>query len=95
MSEEKWIDDVLNSLEGADHARAPQDAFEGIQQQINDQERSQKKNYQWIGVAAVILMVLCANALLLTDYFVSEEVAEYEQEYPEMISNYTLYEDEW
>ncbi len=94
MSEEKWIDDVLQSLEGANSAKAPKDAFENIKQKIIE-DKPTKQSFQWIGVAAVILIVLCSNALLLNDYFLTEEVAEIEQEYPELISNYTLYDDEW
>lgn len=93
MSEEKWISDVLNSLEGAESAKAP-DVFGDIQQKIS-QEQPKKQTFQWVSVAAVILIVLCSNVLILNDYFRAEDVSDYQDEYSELISNYTLYEDEW
>lgn len=95
MSEEKWINDVLNSLQDADRPNAPQQTFEGIQQRIIDQGKQQTSNYRWMGVAAMIVLVICSNVLLLSSYYQSEEVTDYEEEYPEIISNYRLYEDEW
>ncbi len=93
MSEEKWIINVLNSLEGVEQAKAP-DVFDDIQQKIA-QEQPKKQTFQWVSVAAVILIVLCSNVLILNDYFLSEDTSAYEEEYSELISNYTLYEDEW
>lgn len=93
MSEEKWIDDALSSLEDADRAKAPTDVFEDIEQQIAKQQLPKPK-YQWMAVAAIILLVVCSNVLLLDNYLQEEEISDYPDEYPEVISNYTLYEDE-
>lgn len=94
MKEETWIDKSLNSMEDAERASAPDGLFSRIQDEIESPVYGTKRNRSWVGIAAAILIVLCSNALIVTNYLDTSESDYNQEEYPEMISDFTLYTNE-
>lgn len=88
---EKWKDEIIDSLQGMERAKAPADTFLKIQEKINSEKTPKGK--QWMAVAASIVLVLCANVLFISNYTSSPIISENQTEaYLSIISNFNLYE---
>jgi len=85
----------MNSLDGIEEARPPKDGLLKVKEKI-DQQKSKnltKQPSQWMAVAAVILLLFCANIFVVSDYFKYQENAEQvSTSYSGMISNFNIYE---
>jgi hypothetical protein len=65
MDKNRWIDEVMNSLEGAQRAEAPPMLFEKIVSRINKARvEVLPSKVVWLA-AASILIIISANVLLL------------------------------
>ncbi len=92
---EEWKDKVIGSLSGMERATPPADAFHKIQRRLTNRIRPAAENQrQWLAVAAVILMVVSSNVLLLSNYFNEEPQLSPTSEYSGMITSYNLYDNE-
>ncbi len=92
---EEWKDKVMDSLTGLERAKPPVDGFQGIQRKLAHRSKNGDGNRrQWMAVAAVILMVISSNVILVTNYLKSDQQSSITSEYPEMITSYNLYENE-
>ena len=97
---EDRVKKVLNSLEGVQKAKAPHDGFSKIQQRLAAQRQGTELGHQssrraWIKVAAVIALVVSSNIWVVSNYLSSQEFSSEESSsYPQVVSNYNLYDDE-
>lgn len=92
---EAWKNKIMNSLEGMEDAQPPKDSLLAIKKKLADQRRnkSAKNPSQWMAVAAVMLLLVCANVFVLTNYFAYQETAEQvESTYTGLITDYNIYE---
>lgn len=100
MKKEKRIEEVMNSLEGFQKPKVPQNGFRKIQQELADQRQQQPQikqpsRYGWIKVAAVIALVLCSNIWVVSEYLTSDEGAASEAGgYSQITNDFNLYEYE-
>ncbi len=86
---ENWKNQILNSLEGLERANPPADVLQKIQQKIKEQNEANKR--QWLAVAAAVIIVACANILLITNYDANHSYEEPQKDYSELVSDYSLY----
>ncbi len=95
MDREKWIEKKLESINRMERAKAPDGAYSKIQQRISVQKSgTSKSGFRWMAVAAVILIALCSNAIIVSNYLSSSEVVEPQNEDLYVISDFSLYENE-
>ncbi len=95
MSKEKWLEEKLESITRIDRAKAPEGTFTKIQQKISIQKSEHiKPSFGWIAVAAIILLAISSNAIVISNYFSGSEVQEPQYEDLYMISDFSLYENE-
>ncbi|RNC85761.1 MAG: hypothetical protein ED557_03015 [Balneola sp.] len=89
---EQWKDKILASANGIQKATPPEDAFSKILDKI-DQDRAEVRisKVQLVAAAAILLITMCVNILLISSQFNSEEPTESTAEYSEIISSYNLY----
>ncbi|MEQ8711959.1 MAG: hypothetical protein RIC80_03025 [Cyclobacteriaceae bacterium] len=92
---EDWKDKIIGSLSGMDRAKPPTDAFTEIRRKLANRTKPKEQNQRhWLAVAAVILMVISSNVLLLSNYLNDEQQPSYTSEYSGMITSYNLYDNE-
>lgn len=92
---EAWKNKVLNSLEGVEEVRPPEGNLLKIKEKIRERKSKelQKQQSQWMPVAAVIVMLLCANVFVVSNYFeYQEDTEQVSDSYSEMISDFNIYE---
>ncbi len=100
MKQENRVNEVMNSLEGIQKAKAPHDGFAKIQQKLAEQRKQQttirrQPQHGWMKMAAVISLVVCANIWAVTNYWQSDTmVSDNSGSYPQIVSDYNLYENE-
>lgn len=93
MKKEDDLNRILNSLQGIKRAKAPNGAFNGIQQKLADQRKEQPKpERSWLGVAAVILIIVCSNAVVIAKYYGEESTTTSQMESSELITDLNLYQ---
>ena len=93
---EAWKDKVISSIGGIERATPPADTFKSIQRKLNNRSKHEEQNQRlWLAIAAVILMVICSDVILLSDYLSEESLASYSTEYSAMITSYNLYDNEY
>lgn len=92
---EAWKNKVLNSLEGVEEVRPPEGNLLKIKEKIRERKSKeiQKQQSQWMPVAAVIVMLLCANVFVVSNYFeYQDDTEQVSDSYSEMISDFNIYE---
>ena len=95
MDKEKWIEEKLDSLTKMERVKAPEGAFVKIKQRISEQNKGNSNTgFRWVAVAAVILIAISFNAVIISDYLSPSEVIESQSDYPYVISEFSLYENE-
>ena len=90
---EDWKDDILNSVRGMQKLDPPQDTFSKIQKKIRNQQPSQGSGFEWVAVAATISIIVLSNLLFINFYLKQGREASIDESYPELVSNYNLYEN--
>ena len=92
MKEESRIDKVMNSLEGVERAAVPDHVFSNIKGSLTDQqETTNGSGYQWLAVAAVIVLVVCSNLLMISNSINIEQPTDVQGDYSLTI-NLDLYQ---
>ncbi|MDF9799317.1 hypothetical protein OKW21_004580 [Catalinimonas alkaloidigena] len=100
MKQEDRVKKAMDSLDGIQRAKAPEQTFAKIQKKLADQRkekaaRHQPSRFAWVKVAAVIAMVLCSNIWAVTNYLASESMtAEERGDYSQIVTDFNLYENE-
>lgn len=99
MERKNRIEEVMNSLEGIQKAKAPRDGFAKIQQKLANQRREQptlsKPDYGWMKVAAVIALVVCSNVWAVSNYWGADRATSADASaYPQLVTDFNLYENE-
>ncbi|GEO21470.1 hypothetical protein [Cyclobacterium qasimii] len=92
---EAWKNKIMNSLEGMEEVQPPKDGLLKIKEKIKDQKSKgvTKEPSQWMAVAAVIVMLLCANVFVVSDYFkYQDNTEEVSTPYSGMISDFNIYD---
>ncbi|GAB3007753.1 hypothetical protein GCM10027284_27410 [Cyclobacterium sediminis] len=92
---EAWKNKVVNSLEGMEEVRPPEGNLLKIKEKIKERKSKelQKQQSQWMPVAAVIVMLLCANVFVVSNYFeYQDDTEQVSNSYSEMISDFNIYE---
>ena len=92
---EAWKNKVLNSLEGVEEVRPPEGNLLKIKEKIRERKSKeiQKQQSQWMPVAAVIVMLLCANVFVVSNYFeYQDDTEQVSDSYSEIISDFNIYE---
>ena len=92
---EAWKNKIMNSLEGIEDAQPPKDSLLAIKKKLGDKKRRKLtiEPSQWMAVAAVMLLLVCANVFVLDNYFATQESTEQvESTYTGLITNYNIYE---
>ncbi|MDO6437850.1 hypothetical protein Q4534_10545 [Cyclobacterium sp. 1_MG-2023] len=92
---EAWKNKILNSLEGVGEVRPPEGNLLKIKEKIRERKGKelQKQQSQWMPVAAVIVMLLCANVFVVSNYFeYQEDTEQVSGSYSEIISDFNIYE---
>lgn len=93
LHKDEWIEATLNSLEGIERVKAPAAAFEQIQQKLAEERKShQESRYQWMGIAAAIALIVCANVFVISSTLKGESLPEDGGGYAQITSAYNLYE---
>lgn len=98
MKREKSVNDIMNSLDSIQRAKAPADGFVKIQQKLADQRKSsiepkKQTNFGWLKVAAVIAFVVCSNAWAVSNYLTSDLQSENtgSDSYSQITTDFNLY----
>lgn len=75
-AKEQWIEAVINSMEGADRAKAPNGLFSKISAEAISQIQSSIpiRKLRWIAAAAAVLLVLNVFAIRQFKGIQSEEI---------------------
>ena len=101
MKKENRVLEVLDSLEGIERARAPEDGFTKIQQKIAKQRpgdiigESSTKSNDWLKVAATVTLLICFNAAVVTNYLYPEDSVTNEiSDYTQLLTDFDLYSGE-
>jgi type II secretory pathway component PulL len=92
---EAWKNKVLNSLKEVEEIRPPEGNLLKIKEKIRERKSKeiQKQQSQWMPVAAVIVMLLCANVFVVSNYFeYQDDTEQVSDSYSEMISDFNIYE---
>lgn len=92
---EAWKNKVLNSLKEVEEIRPPEGNLLKIKEKIRERKSKeiQKQQSQWMPVAAVIVMLLCANVFVVSNYFeYQDDNEQVSDSYSEMISDFNIYE---
>ncbi|WP_339926252.1 hypothetical protein [uncultured Cyclobacterium sp.] len=92
---EAWKNKIMDSLQGMEEVHPPKDSLLAIKKKLADQKRSKmaKNPRQWMAVAAVMLLLVCANVFVLNNYFTYQESTEQvESAYTGLITNYNIYD---
>lgn len=97
QDKEKWIDDKMNSLEGIGSAKAPEQLFAKIEQQVFQPETKLVAFSQWRAAAAIALLFLAFNfwaigrQVQLQETTAGESVINTEYT-PTLVSDFKLYD---
>lgn len=100
MKKEDHVNRSMNSLEGMQRAKAPQDTFSKIQQKLADQRKLQRSAEQqtsngWMKIAAVITLVVASNIWAVSNYWESDNMTTTESYgYAQLITDFNLYDNE-
>ncbi|MBI0401510.1 hypothetical protein [Cyclobacterium marinum] len=92
---EAWKNKVLNSLDGVKEVRPPEGNLLKIKEKIKERKSKEihKQQSQWMPVAAVIVMLLCANVFVVSNYFsYQNDTEQVSDSYSDMISDFNIYE---
>ena len=93
MNKKDRIEKIMHSVGGMQSAKAPAGTFSKIQQKLADQRKEQERSsYRWLGVAAVILLVICSNVIIVSNYY-SNESRSWQGDYLQLTSDFNLYEN--
>ncbi len=89
---EEWKDNVLASAGGKKSVSPPEDTFSKIIDKIEQNQTEVRiSKFQLVAAAAILLITVCVNILLISGQFSSEEPIESTSEYSEIFSSYNLY----
>lgn len=95
VDKEKWLEEKLGIITKIERAKAPEGTFTKIRQKISKQnDEHSKPRFEWVAVAAVILLAVSSNAIVVSNYFSISEVFEPPKKDPYVISEFSLYENE-
>ncbi|MBU2914089.1 MULTISPECIES: hypothetical protein [Reichenbachiella] len=99
MDKDNRINEIMNSLEGIQRAKAPAGGFAQIQQRlVNDHQANvtqAKSGFGWMKVAAVVAMVISMNIWAVSNYFDSYSAGTNNTDgYSQLITDFNLYGDE-
>ena len=96
MIMEDWTDKVIGSLSGLERAKPPVAGFGNIQRKLAARSLANNSDQgrQWMAIAAVILMIVSSNVVLLSNYLSEEQQSYTTSEYPDMITSYNIYDNE-
>ncbi|UXX79195.1 hypothetical protein N7E81_17720 [Reichenbachiella carrageenanivorans] len=91
---EEWKDKIMNSLDGMEKAQPPKDRLQKIQAAIAQQHHISvsPKGLSWMAVAAVILLVICSNVMVVTHYFDQTSNISAFETYVPLTANFNIYE---
>ncbi|TRX49027.1 hypothetical protein FNH22_27735 [Fulvivirga sp. M361] len=93
MNKKDRIEEIMHSVGGMQRAKAPADAFSKIRQKLADPPKEQEtSSYRWLGVAAVILLVICSNVVIISNYYSNESWSQH-SDYLQLTSDFNLYEN--
>ena len=71
---EKWIEDVFQSMKGAQRAKPRPELFNKIENQIYSSNAKIIQNFQWRSYAAAVILLLLINTMALISYNKNREV---------------------
>jgi len=98
MKREDRVSGIMTSLDEIKRAKAPKDSFAKIQQRLADQRKqantAQGANLNWMKIAAVITLILASNTWVVSNYFSTTQMPTDSTNYPQIVANFNLYEDE-
>ena len=97
MNSEDHINDILNSLDGMQRAKAPQDGFAMVQQKLATQKTttgSGTSKMVGLRVAAAASLIVCANALALSNFISHESDSREAGGYSQLTTDFNLYDYE-
>lgn len=95
---DKWIEDVLGSMQGSQRAKPNPELYEKIERQLEAPETKIVPMRQWRYAAVAAVLVLVFNAFALrqvvqtNDFSVGEMVVSSDDSGQSLISNYKIYE---
>jgi hypothetical protein len=89
---EQWEDTILKSMEGAERAKAPKNAYSNILKEINQQNKP-GKNRQWIAIAAAITLIALTNVAFISNYYSGSNGLEQQSGYSSLVSDFNLYDE--
>lgn len=91
---EQWKNNILSSLAGMEKAQPDPDLFLKIKNKIETQEQKtiREPKVAWLSVAAVILMIICSNVIVIQNYYENQETPQAEANFDVSISrDYNIY----
>ncbi|UXP31241.1 hypothetical protein N6H18_12870 [Reichenbachiella agarivorans] len=81
----------MNSLKGTERAQAAPNVFEKIQRKI-DQRSNRTSSKGWMSVAAVLVLLISSNIILIKNYYSQPTSTQTDQTYDNLVSDYNIYE---
>ncbi|PIB34916.1 hypothetical protein BFP72_05660 [Reichenbachiella sp. 5M10] len=96
MDKDNRINEIMNSLEGIQRAKAPRDGFAKIEQALSEKNRQLTplgpSTPNWIKVAAVVALLICPNIWAASSFFKSFTSSNTTNDaYPQLINDFNLY----
>ncbi len=89
---EEWKDRILGSTEGMQKATPPEDTFSKILDKIEkDKTEIRVSRVQLVAAAAILIITVCVNILLISSEINSEQTVEMTSEYSEIFTSYNPY----